>query len=193
MSMPHSVKKATGRVLGCVLAAAMQLDAGAAEQSVPDYIREELPQAHLAGQGSFHWFGLKIYDARLWVGPKGYAANPVPTEKFILELRYARSFQGVKIAEASKEQMQNLGIGSAAQHRTWQEKMEQIFPDVKEGTRLTGMYLPGQGARFYLDGKPSGDILDPEFAQAFFAIWLHPRTAADALRTALLADAGPRR
>jgi Chalcone isomerase-like len=41
--------------------------------------------------------------------------------------------------------------------------------------------------RFYLDGKLLGEIADVEFAQAFFAIWLDPRTSASNLRKQLLA------
>lgn len=192
MSLARPAENIAAYMLGCFLAATLQLDARAAAQAIPDYVREELPQAHLAGQGSFHWFGLKIYDARLWVGPRGYAANPAPTEKFVLELRYSRNIEGVRIAEASREQMEKLDLGSAAQRMAWQEKMAQLFPDVKEGTHLAGVYLPAQGARFYLDGKPLGDIRDAEFAHAFFAIWLHPATTAGKLRATLLANAGPR-
>ncbi|UUZ55997.1 chalcone isomerase family protein [Massilia sp. H-1] len=70
--------------------------------------------------------------------------------------------------------------------------MKEIFPDVKEGTRISGVFLPGSQARFYLDGKPLATVPDPEFARAFFAIWLDPKTSAKGLRTALLKDAGPR-
>ena len=55
----------------------------------------------------------------------------------------------------------------------------------------TGVYLPGQGARFYRDGKLLGEILDPEFGHAFFAIWLDPKTTGGKLREALLANATP--
>lgn len=112
--------------------------------------------------------------------------------KFALDLRYARSLQGVKIAEASAEQMQKLDLGSPAQRAAWQTKMASIFPDVADGTHLTGVYLPQQGARFYLDVKMLGEIQDVEFAYAFFAIWLGTKTTAPALRAALLTDAAPR-
>jgi hypothetical protein len=68
--------------------------------------------------------------------------------------------------------------------------MKAIFPDVKEGEHITGVYLPNQGARFYLNGNLLGEVRDPDFAHAFFAIWLDPRTSDKKLRSALLADAG---
>lgn len=156
----------------------------------PAYVARELGpgNARLSGQGVFTWFGLTIYSAELWVGPQGYT----PAAPFVLDLRYARSLNGRKIAEASAEQMAKIGAGTEAQRAAWLEKMKAIFPDVKDGSRLTGVFLPGQGARFYQDGRELALVADPAFAQAFFGIWLDPATTAGKLRTALLRDAGPK-
>ncbi len=70
--------------------------------------------------------------------------------------------------------------------------MTALFPHVNEGTRITGVFLPDRGARFYLDSKLLGEIADPAFARAFFAIWFDPKTSADSLRKALLMNAAPR-
>ena len=147
-----------------------------------------LTQPRLAGQGAFTWFGLKIYDAELWVGEKGFQ----PDEPFVLDLRYARKLDGIKIAEASAEQMEKIGAGTALQRAAWLARMKEIFPDVKQGSRISGVFLPAGGARFYLDGKPLASVPDPEFARAFFAIWFDPKTTAKGLRAALLKDAAPR-
>lgn len=181
-------------LLGAASATSMLAGAPAAHaaEPTPIHMQSEVRQARLAGQGSFRWFGLKIYDAQFWVGDKGYRASAPSAAGFALDLRYARRLQGVKIADAAQEEMLKLNLGSAAQRAAWQTKMTNIFPDVQEGTHLTGVYLPNQGARFYLDGKLLGEIMDAEFGQAFFAIWLDARTTAPALRSALLADAAPR-
>jgi hypothetical protein len=130
---------------------------------------------------------LKIYSAELWVGPQGYS----PAAPFALDLRYARKLDGKKIAEASAEQMEKIGAGGAAERQAWLRKMTAIFPDVQEGTHITGIYLPQQGVRFYLDGKPLATIADAGFAAAFLGIWLDPKTTAPKLRAALLKDAQP--
>jgi hypothetical protein len=57
---------------------------------------------------------------------------------------------------------------------------------VDEGRQLTGVFTPGQASQFFFDGKPIGEIADPEFGPAFFGIWLHPKTTAPKLRLALL-------
>ena len=117
-------------------------------------IRDTLPLATAMGSGTFRWFGLKLYGAR--------------------------------IADASVDEMKKLGLGSPAQQRAWLEAMKQVFPDVEEGTQLVGIYQPGQPTRFFRNGTAIGDVADPEFGPAFFAIWLHPRTSAPKLRAALL-------
>ena len=157
-------------------------------QAAPPHIEEHLVQARSAGKGAYTWFGLRIYDAELWVGEKGYQVGA----PFGLELRYARKLDGAKIARASFDEMEKLGVGSPVQRAAWLARMNEIFPDVKEGTRLSGVNLGAGGARFYLDGKALASVPDPEFARAFFAIWLDPGTSARALRTALLKDAAAR-
>lgn len=164
------------------------LVASAPAHAAPAQIESHLTQPRLAGQGPFTWFGLKIYDAELWVGEKGYQ----PNQPFVLELRYARRLDGAKIAEASAQQMEKIGAGTAVQRAAWLARMKEIFPDVKEGSRISGVFLPAGGARFYLDGRALASVPDPEFARAFFAIWLDPQTSAKGLRGALLKDAAPR-
>lgn len=160
-----------------------------AAPAAPTYVGQELGAPRLSGQGNYTWFGLKIYAAELWLGPQGYAADGVP---LVLELRYARALNGGKIAEASVEQMAHIGAGNPAQRAAWLAQMKAIFPDVKDGTRLGGVLLPGQGVRFYRDGQPLATVPDPAFARAFFGIWLDPGTSAPKLREALLRDAAAR-
>ena len=174
-----------GRRLFALLALALTC---ALASAAPAHIERDVPKARLAGGGTFTYFMMKIYSAELWVGPQGYDL----TTPFALDLRYARKLDGRKIAEASAEQMEKIGAGSASERRAWLQKMTAIFSDVQEGSHITGVFAPNEGVRFYLDGKPMGTINDAAFARAFFGIWLDPNTTAPALRTALLKEAGPR-
>lgn len=155
-------------------------------QAAPAHIEHDVPNARLAGSGTFTYFTMTIYAAQLWVGPQGYS----PSAPFALDLRYARKLNGKKIAEASAEQMEKIGASTPAERAAWLRKMIAIFPDVHEGSHITGVYLPKQGVRFYLDGKPLATIDDDDFSIAFFGIWLDPKTTAPALRAALLQQAG---
>jgi hypothetical protein len=168
------------------LIAGLAIAAGAA-WAAPAHVDEHVAGARLAGKGTFTFFALKIYDAELWVGPQGYQEGA----PFALELRYARKLDGLKIADASAEQMEKNGAGTAAQRKAWLGTMREIFPDVRDGSRITGVNVPGVGALFYLDGKLLGSVPDVQFARAFFGIWLGTSTTAPALRKALLAHGAP--
>jgi hypothetical protein len=176
-----------------LLIAGASLAAGAPAwgAEVPTHIHADLPDARLAGHGTYRWLGMKIYDARLWVGARGYRPDAPQATAFALDLRYARALSGKRIATASNDEMESLDAGTAAQRAHWLTNMETLFPDVQQGTHLTGIYLPARGARFYVNGTLLGDISDPAFAHAFFSIWLAPRTSAPDLRAALLRHAAP--
>ena len=64
--------------------------------------------------------------------------------------------------------------------------MQQAFPDVKNGDRITGVQQPGEGLRFYVNGRAGGELRDAEFARRFIGIWLGEQTSQPALRQSLL-------
>lgn len=167
-------------LLACLAAAGVRAQARA-----PAHIAIELPGAREAGRGVYKWFGFTVYEAVLWVGAAGYQ----PDQPFVLDLRYAMQLKGGKIADASAEQMAHIGAGSVQQRSAWLQAMRSLFPDVAPGQHLSGSFVPGKGARFHADGRLLGEVADPEFAAAFFGIWLSPATSAPALRRQLLANA----
>jgi len=149
-------------------------------------VRELAPPERYAlqpvGQGTFRWLGLHVYDAALWA-PDGKLDVSRP---FALVVRYARAIDGASIAERSIEEIERLGLGDRTQHDAWGARLRSLMPDVADGDQVTGVHRPGKGARFYLNGRLLGEIDDPVFARAFFAIWLDARTSAPALRAALI-------
>jgi len=154
------------------LALALALALGAAQATAMERL----------GEGTLRWFGLKVYEARLWT-PGGAPDFGRPLR---LELRYARALRGAAIAERSVEEIARLGFGSPGQRAAWSAAMQGLFPDVAPGDTLAGEHVPGRGARFLRNGAPLGEIADPEFSRAFFSIWLDARTSAPELRAALL-------
>lgn len=176
-------------LLAAAAAMPVQTAARAFGDAVPAAVQGDIAGARIAGEGEYRWFGLKLYDARLWMGERGVVSLATDAPAFALELRYARRFTGERIAQASIAEIKKLGLGNTAQHEAWLGTMEKTFPDVEEGSRITGLYLPGRGARFYLDGSDIGTIEDPEFGQAFFSIWLSDGSSAPGLRRNLLRHA----
>lgn len=136
------------------------------------------------GAGTLRWFGLRVYDVELRA-----STHPVDfASRFALTLRYARVLEGRAIAERSLEEIEALGFGSPEERAAWGAAMGALFPDVAAGDSLTGVHLPGRGARFFHNGTLLGEIDDPRFSRAFFSIWLDSRTRAPSLRAALLGE-----
>ncbi|MFK0310020.1 chalcone isomerase family protein [Pseudomonas sp. NPDC090233] len=150
--------------------------------------RSALPASRQLGSGEFTWFGFSVYTARLWGAdsPQGWQ---VP---FALELIYHRALSRDTLVQASIDEMRRLSdrpLPQATLER-WTQAMQEAFVDVQPGTRITGLYLPGQGCRFYVNGQLRHEVSDPAFARAFFAIWLDPRARDPQLRQRLLGLAG---
>lgn len=134
------------------------------------------------GAGTLRFMGFHLYDGRLW-SPDGRWRADAP---FALELIYARSFDGTDIARRSIDEIRRLGGHDEATLARWETQLKRLFPDVKPGDRLTGVRLPGAGARFYAGDRLTGAIRDEALAEAFFGIWLDARTRAPDLRRKLL-------
>ncbi len=157
--------------------------------AMPAEVAAELLGSRLLGAGRLTWFGLSVYDARLWAGER-FSAAQFEREPLALELQYARTLQGKQIAERSLTEMQRFGAVSEADAARWLVLMTQLFPDVNRGDRLTGVHRPGEAARFYFNGKLLGEVRETDFARRFFGIWLSPQTSEPQLRLALIG--GPR-
>jgi len=155
---------------------------GLTPEAPPSVVNEAAPGLRELGSGTMRWFGIKVYDATLWT--RGRSVDYA--EPLALQLRYARKLKGAAIAQRSVEEMAKLGKGTPQQRAAWGEAMKRLFPDVDNGTTLTGVHLPGSGTRFFHDGKPLGEVSDPEFSRAFFGIWLDAGTSAPELRRALI-------
>ena len=144
-----------------------------------------MPGTLESGSGELRFLGLAIYQARLWVSP-AFDARDFGTHPLALELTYRRAFSAAAIARRSLEEMQRIGPITAPQATRWQQALQAALPDVQAGDRLVGLYQPGSGATFALNGRTVGTVADPEFARLFFGIWLSPLTSQPGLRTALL-------
>ncbi|VXC71529.1 conserved exported hypothetical protein [Pseudomonas sp. 8Z] len=155
-----------------------------AQANSPTGWRAQLPQASLVGSGDFSWFGFTVYNAKLWS-----PARQVNFEQpFALELTYRRSISRETLVDTSLDEIRRIDASALQGEREaqWAQHMRQAFVDVRDGTHITGVYLPGQGCLFYVDGKLQHEVDDPSFARAFFSIWLDPQTRSPKLRAALL-------
>jgi len=142
--------------------------------------RDDVPQAHLTGSGELRWFSLQIYSAALWSSTTPFDAS----QPFALELTYARHITSARLVQTSIDEIRRLSGQryTEQQYRRLQDVLEHTFTDVKEGDQLIAVFLPGQGCRFYSRSQLLAQVSDPDFAQAFFSIWLDPRSQDAQLR-----------
>lgn len=162
--------------------AGIEVRSASANAAIIDRITAGSGELQLLGRGGMRWFGLHLYDAALWVPGGQWRWD----DSFALDIRYARRFRGRALAEASVDEMRRLGYRDEATLERWQRAMEGAFPDVEKGDHITGFFVPGEGARFYHNGRLTAEVADPAFARAFFSIWLDAKTREPKLRAALL-------
>lgn len=151
----------------------------------PPEVLAEMPGARLRGQGQLRFFGLHVYDIRLWA-TSALRDDNADRASAALEIEYARHLKGPLIAERSLAEMRRVGDVGADDGERWLAAMKQLFPDVQAGDRITGVHRPGDGARFHHNGRLIGELRDAAFARLFFGIWLSVRTSEPQLRAALL-------
>ena len=187
--MATTPKRRAGRGAAALLLAGLLLMPVAWAAQQPAEVAGELPQATLLGSGRLTFFGLHVYDARLW-SDESFRAEPFDRVPLAIEVAYARSLRGRAIAERSLEEMRRAGAMPEEQATRWLAAMTQLFPDVGAGDRITGVLRPGESARFFLNGRLLGEVKDVEFAKRFFGIWLSPKTSNPALRQSLLGPVG---
>ena len=179
-----SRKAALFALLAVALLAAVPV--GAQQNAMNDW-HGELPQAQAVGQGEFRWFGLSIYGATLWSSHKPFDRHA----PFALQLTYHRHIGAQRFVDTSIDEMRRLAAKnnaplSADQLRKWESYLSRTFPDVSNGDQLIGIFIPGKGCRFYSRDRLLSEIDDPEFADAFFSIWLDPQSRDSELREQLL-------
>ncbi len=144
----------------------------------------DLGSPQQVGQGEFRYLGFHIYSAALYSTRLPFARS----RPFALQLTYFKHISRVRLTETSMDELRRI-YGKTLSEDTlaiWQQYMLSAFVDVDKGDQLTGVYLPGQGIRFYHGETETGHFADEHFAEAFFNIWLAPETRDPALRARLL-------
>ena len=136
----------------------------------------------LRGAGKYTWFFIDVYEAKLY-GPK---VSDLYSKPFSLELKYMREFKGEDIVKQSEKELKSAGLEESIINK-WRAPMLKIFPNVKEGDKITASFYPDKGVVFTLNTKNElGRIADLDFSRHFMNIWLGPKTSDPDLRDKLL-------
>lgn len=141
------------------------------------------------GSGELRWFGMEVYEARLLSGD-GRFDGDVRAGSIALEIVYRRNISRANLVRTTGREWQRLGreLGLDSRERVdqWLAAVGEIWPDVAPGDRIIAFVDATGRTEFHGNDGLLGIIEDPEFGPAFLGIWLHPRTRAADLRTALI-------
>ncbi len=149
--------------------------------ALPRSVQDIAPGLAVRGGGLMTFFGIAVYDGWYWAAAQGW-----PHGDYALDLVYHRDLEGNKIAQRSVDEITQLDYGTPEQRATWGKLMAGLFPDVRKGDRLTGVHAARGTVRYFHNGRFIGAIEDPGFAQAFFGIWLDPKSSRADFRQKLL-------
>lgn len=166
-----------GLVLGVLLAADL-----IAEPALPAPLQSRAPALLPVGASTLHWFGIHVYDIALYSEGPDFATNSTAA----LSIRYAVSIKHRRLQETTLKEWQRLGQGDAEQHARWISRLDVLWPNVRPGDSLTAFRLRDGPTQFFFGDRLLGEVPDPAFGPAFFAIWLDAGCRYPKVRDGLL-------
>ena len=138
---------------------------------------------YLNGYGLLTFYGFKIYEAAL-ISEK--ESGEIFDSKFVLQIKYLKSFKGKDIARRSIKEMSKIGVFEKGKEKIFSAWLTQKMPDVKQNDILSGVFTPNQGLKLYKNGLLITTQNNEELSKAFFRIWLDEKTSERKLRQNLL-------
>lgn len=136
------------------------------------------------GSASVSRLWLKAYEATLWIDKAPWSME----QPFALTIDYLMEFDVKSLVDRSIEEIHRIPDAAEAPFSDYARELSAVFRPVKDGDRITALYIPNKGAFFFYNGTQTGVITSPELAARFFAIWLGPNTSEPAMRKALLGN-----
>ena len=177
---PKSLLLATA--LGILIAAAAAAQQPDIPRPLPQQVLSKAPGLHPLGRGRHTVWGVRVYDATLWiVGPQWSADRPQA-----LDIEPGRAVPAETLVKNAIAEMHDLRIGDDSKIRLWQAEMRKIMPSVKEGDQVVIFCAPSSRTLLYFNNSTAGEVDDPSFCPAVMSVWLHPETKHQAMRKSLL-------
>ena len=136
--------------------------------ALPAPLAELTPRLGPVGEATLHWFGLHIYDIALYATEAAYSTNG----SAVLSIHYNISIKHSRLEATTLKEWRRMKKGDEAQHAQWTKQLDSLWPDVSPGDTLSAFRRRGGPTQFYLDDRLLGEVPDPAFGPAFFAIWL---------------------
>lgn len=172
----------------CLLALAQPCFAALADGKAPSAPLEALSEV---GSGELSWFGMDIYEARLFNSGGPFTGLEI-ADPVALQITYRRNISSAKLVETTRKEWRRLDseleLPPAERVADWLAEIREIWPDVTPGDQLIALVEPGGPTRFFGNDGLLGTVSDPAFGPAFLGIWLHPETKDEQLRARLMGE-----
>ena len=137
----------------------------------------------LAGEARLKVLFWNVYDARLYTADGRYRERGYP---MALQLDYLRDIASADLVDETLRQWEQQGLDGNPKVGDWLRRLSELWPDVTEQDAITLVVDVGGASRFYFNDTLLGGIDDPEFAEAFAAIWLSDNTTSPRVREQLI-------
>jgi len=154
-----------------------------------------LPDTLAAGDKTLKLNGLglrkkavfKVYVGGLYLESPSKDAGAILTadQAKAIRMHFLRDLTKAQLVEAFQEGFDANAKDRASQKAAF-DRMMALVPDVKEGSTLTLVYVPGKGTTLSAGSKELGLFEGKGFADAVFAIWLGPKPPSDDLKKGML-------
>ena len=137
------------------------------------------------GSAKLRKFLLHVYDASFWSDAGGWQKAP-----YAMSITYAMDFSADELAERSFSEMQRVSDLPEATLRGYADRLAKLWPNVKEGDRVTALARTDGSTLFFYNGTRLGAMNDSQFTPAFFGMWLSPKSSEPTMRQQLLNESG---
>lgn len=144
-----------------------------------------LPELISVGRGEMRWFGFLIYEATLSTS-SGLFHTVDKSLPIALTLLYDKNISSEALAQRTLEEWEHLGKFNRETRQLWKQRLEQIWPNVKPGDKITTLVSKNNKTAFFHNNTLISVLDDPKFGTAFLSIWLDPNTSEPELRKKLI-------
>jgi Chalcone isomerase-like len=153
-----------------------------APRPLPEPVVSQAPGIRPLGSGRHTLWGIRIYDATLWVVGDQYAS----TEPHALDVEPGKAVSAETLVKTATDEMSRLKLGNAARLAAWHHELLRLMPSVKPGDQVV-LFCPHDGSTVtYYNGRDYGQVDDPSLCPAIMDVWLHPQSKSKELRKSLL-------
>jgi len=171
------------RMIKTALAAlALALAAAGPAAARPAEVASAIPGAQQVGEARYSLLTISLFEAELWTSNGAFSWNA----PFALTLNYERAARQSTLINRTLSEMSQRGAGNANALAPLRTQLEQCFPNIARGDRVTGVSTGANTAVFYHNGARRCDIEWPGFRRHFFGIWLDGRDGQAATLSARL-------